>query len=99
MSLTSANNPIQKIPLPFMNLDELDFLVDSLIKNFELEQGQPSSKSQALCNETIESQGGQVEMSEIEFAWKEKGISKHTRKLQSSPLFPAELSPGRIEWV
>ncbi|PKK27890.1 kinesin family member 14 [Columba livia] len=99
VSSTSANNPIQKTPLPFMNLDELDSLVDSLIKNFELEQGQPSLKYQTLCNETIESRGEQVEMSEIELAWKEKGISKHTRKLQSSPPFPAELSPGRIEWV
>lgn len=99
MSSTSANSPIQKIPLPFMNLDELDSLVDSLIKNFELEQGQPSLKYQTLCNETIESRGEQVEMSEIELAWKEKGISKHTCKLQSSPPFPAELSPGRIEWV
>lgn len=82
-----------------MNLDELDSLVDSLIKNFELEQGQPSLKYQTLCNETIESRREQVEMSEIELAWKEKGISKHTHKLQSSPPFPAELSPGRIEWV
>ncbi|NWQ73551.1 KIF14 protein, partial [Columbina picui] len=64
VSSTSVSNPIQKIPLPFMNLDELDSLVDSLIKNFELEQGQPSLKSQTLCNEIIKSQGGQVEMSE-----------------------------------
>ncbi|XP_071666427.1 kinesin-like protein KIF14 isoform X2 [Patagioenas fasciata] len=99
VSSTSANNPIQKIPLPFMNLDELDSLVDSLIKNFELEQGQPSLKYQTLYDETTESRGEQVEMREIEFAWKEKGISEHTRKLQSSPPFPAELSPGRIEWV
>ncbi|NXQ90557.1 KIF14 protein, partial [Nyctibius grandis] len=59
LSSTSANNTIQKIP--FMNLDELDSLVDSLIMNFELEQGQPSLKSQTLCNDTTETQGGQVE--------------------------------------
>ncbi|NXV87168.1 KIF14 protein, partial [Calonectris borealis] len=64
LSSTSANNPIQKIPMPFMNLDELDSLVDSLIMNFELEQGQPSLKSQTLCNETTETQGGQVETGE-----------------------------------
>ncbi|NXL44052.1 KIF14 protein, partial [Podilymbus podiceps] len=64
LSSTSANNPIQKIPMPFMNLDELDTLVDSLIVNFELEQGQPSLKSQTLCNETTETQGGQVETGE-----------------------------------
>ncbi|NWQ91841.1 KIF14 protein, partial [Burhinus bistriatus] len=63
-SSTSANNPIQKTPMPFMNLDELDSLVDSLITNFELEQGQPSLKSQTLCNETTETQGGQVETGE-----------------------------------
>ncbi|NXT38157.1 KIF14 protein, partial [Pelecanoides urinatrix] len=64
LSSTSANNPIQKIPMPFMNLDELDSLVDSLIMNFELEQGQPSLKPQTLCNETTETRGGQVETSE-----------------------------------
>lgn len=82
-----------------MNLDELDSLVDSLIMNFELEQGQPSLKSQPLCNETTETQGGQTETDEVESAWKQKGIPKHTHKLQSSPPFPAELSPGRIQWV
>ncbi|NWS11505.1 KIF14 protein, partial [Pachyramphus minor] len=60
-ALSSANNPIQKIPRPFMNLDELDSLVDSLIMNFELEQGLPSLQSQTVCNETAETQGGQVE--------------------------------------
>ncbi|XP_050757273.1 kinesin-like protein KIF14 isoform X2 [Gymnogyps californianus] len=99
LSSTSANNPIQKIPMPFMNLDELDSLVDSLIMNFELEQGQPSLKSRALFNETTETQGGQVETGEVEFAWKCKGIPKHTRKLQSSSPFPAELSPDTIQWV
>ncbi|XP_052658154.1 kinesin-like protein KIF14 [Harpia harpyja] len=99
LSSTSANNPIQKIPMPFMNLDELDSLVDSLIMNFELEQGQPSLKSQTLCNETTETRGGQVETGEVEFAWKQKGIPKQTHKLQSSPPFPAELLPGRIQWV
>ncbi|NXL56996.1 KIF14 protein, partial [Chordeiles acutipennis] len=64
LSSTSANNPIQKIPMPFMNLDELDSLVDSLIMNFELEQEQPSLKSQTLCNETMEARGGQVETGE-----------------------------------
>ncbi|NXU13884.1 KIF14 protein, partial [Pardalotus punctatus] len=58
---SSANNPIQKICVPFMNLDELDSLVDSLIMNFELEQGQPSLQSRTICNETTEAQGGQVE--------------------------------------
>ncbi|NWV40622.1 KIF14 protein, partial [Grantiella picta] len=60
-ALSSANNPIQKIHVPFMNLDELDSLVDSLIMNFELEQGQPSLQSRTICNETTEAQGGQVE--------------------------------------
>ncbi|NXT53049.1 KIF14 protein, partial [Pluvianellus socialis] len=64
LSSASANNPIQKTPVPFMNLDELDSLVDSLITNFELEQGQPSLKSAALCSETTETQGGQVETGE-----------------------------------
>ncbi|XP_009883227.1 PREDICTED: kinesin-like protein KIF14 [Charadrius vociferus] len=82
LSSTSANNPIQKTPVPFTNLDELDSLVDSLIMNFELEQGQPSLKSPTLCNETAEAQGGQVETGEAEFVWKQKGIPKHTLKLQ-----------------
>ncbi|NXO14896.1 KIF14 protein, partial [Oriolus oriolus] len=60
-ALSSANNPVQKMHVPFMNLDELDSLVDSLIMNFELEQGQPSLQSQTICNETTEAQGGQVE--------------------------------------
>ncbi|NXB55902.1 KIF14 protein, partial [Struthidea cinerea] len=60
-ALSSANSPIQKIHVPFMNLDELDSLVDSLIMNFELEQGQPSLQSQTICNETTEARGGQVE--------------------------------------
>ncbi|KAM9283181.1 kinesin-like protein KIF14 [Morus bassanus] len=93
LSSTSVNNPIQKISIPFMNLDELDSLVDSLILNFELEQGQSSLKSQTLCNETTETQGEQVETGEVEFAWKQKEIPKHIHKPQSSPLFPAELSP------
>nr|XP_010301715.1 PREDICTED: kinesin-like protein KIF14 [Balearica regulorum gibbericeps] len=95
---TYANEPIQKIPMPFMNLDELDSLVDSLVRNFELVQGQPSLKSQTLSNETTEIRGGQAETGEVEFAWKWKGIPKHTQGPQSSP-FPAELSPGRIQWV
>ncbi|NXE77019.1 KIF14 protein, partial [Cochlearius cochlearius] len=61
---TSANNPIQKISMPFTNLDELDSLVDSLIVNFELERGQPLLKPQTLCNETTETRGGQVETGE-----------------------------------
>ncbi|NWV20220.1 KIF14 protein, partial [Origma solitaria] len=60
-ALSSANNPIQKIHVPFMNLDELDSLVDSLIMNVELEQGQPSLQSRTICNETTEARGGQVE--------------------------------------
>ncbi|NXH88062.1 KIF14 protein, partial [Edolisoma coerulescens] len=60
-ALSSVNNPIQKMHMPFMNLDELDSLVDSLIMNFELEQGQPSLQSQTICNETTEARGGQVE--------------------------------------
>ncbi|XP_017688367.1 PREDICTED: kinesin-like protein KIF14 [Lepidothrix coronata] len=90
-ALSSANNPIQKIPRPFMNLDELDSLVDSLIMNFELEQGQPSLQSQTVCSETTETQGGQVETGEVEFAWKWNGTREHTET--------PELSPGRIEWV
>ncbi|XP_074688815.1 kinesin-like protein KIF14 [Strix aluco] len=99
LSSPSASNPIQKIPAPFLNLDELDSLVDSLIMNFELEQGQPLLISQTLCNETTETQGGQVETGEAEFAWRQKEIPKLTHKLQSSPPFPAELSPDRIQWV
>ncbi|NWU36088.1 KIF14 protein, partial [Hylia prasina] len=60
-ALSSANNSTQKMHLPFMNLDELDSLVDSLIMNFELEQGQPSLQSQIICNETTEAQEAQVE--------------------------------------
>ncbi|NXQ59767.1 KIF14 protein, partial [Anthoscopus minutus] len=60
-ALSSANNPVQKMDVPFMNLDELDSLVDSLIMNFELEQGQPSLQSQIICTETTETQRGQVE--------------------------------------
>ncbi|NXO75918.1 KIF14 protein, partial [Sitta europaea] len=60
-ALSSANNPTQKMHVPFMNLDELDSLVDSLIMNFELEQGQLSLQSQIICNETTETRGGQVE--------------------------------------
>lgn len=69
-----------------MNLDELDSLVDSLIMNFELEQGQPSLQSPIICNETPEARGGQVE-----FAWKWNEIPE----CKQTP----ELSPGRIEWV
>ncbi|NXN11984.1 KIF14 protein, partial [Indicator maculatus] len=64
LSSTSTNNFIQKIPVPFMNLDELDSLVDSLLMNYELEQRQPLLKLQTLGNETTETQGGQVETSE-----------------------------------
>ncbi|NXI80545.1 KIF14 protein, partial [Rhipidura dahli] len=60
-ALSSVNSPIQKMHLPFMNLDELDSLVDSLIMNFELEQGQPSLQPQTICSETTEARGGQVE--------------------------------------
>ncbi|NXL23276.1 KIF14 protein, partial [Setophaga kirtlandii] len=60
-ALSSANNPIQKMHVPFMNLDELDSLVDSLIMNFELVQRQPSLQSPIICNETAETRGGQVE--------------------------------------
>ncbi|NXT08792.1 KIF14 protein, partial [Prunella fulvescens] len=60
-ALSSVNSPIQKMHVPFMNLDELDSLVDSLIMNFEHEQGQPSLQSQIISNETAETQGGQVE--------------------------------------
>lgn len=77
--------------VPFMNLDELDSLVDSLIMNFELEQGQPSLQSQTICNETTEARGGQVETGQVEFAWKWNGIPECTQTPESSP--------GRIEWV
>ncbi|XP_013046153.3 kinesin-like protein KIF14 isoform X1 [Anser cygnoides] len=99
LSFTSTNNAIQRTPVPFMNLDELDSLVDSLIVNFELEQGQQNLKSQPLCNETTETQGRQIETGEDEFAWKLEGIPKHMYKLQSSLMFSGELSPGRIQWV
>ncbi|XP_027527668.1 kinesin-like protein KIF14 isoform X2 [Neopelma chrysocephalum] len=90
-ALSSAKNPIQKNPRPFMNLDELDSLVDSLIMNFELEQVQPSLQSQSVCSEATETQGGQVETGEVEFAWKWNGTAEHTET--------PELSPGRIQWV
>ncbi|XP_057886376.1 kinesin-like protein KIF14 [Melospiza georgiana] len=90
-ALSSANNPIQKMHVPFTNLDELDSLVDSLIMNFELEQRQPSLQSQIICNETAETRGGQVETGQVEFAWKQDGISECTQT--------PELSAGRIEWV
>ncbi|NXA88740.1 KIF14 protein, partial [Melanocharis versteri] len=60
-ALSSVNNPIQKTHAPFMNLDELDSLVDSLIMNVELEQGQPSLQSQIVCNGTTETRGAQVQ--------------------------------------
>ncbi|NXA84151.1 KIF14 protein, partial [Thryothorus ludovicianus] len=60
-ALPSASSPVQKMHVPFMNLDELDSLVDSLIMNVEFEQGQPSLQSQMICNETPETRGGQVE--------------------------------------
>uniref|UniRef100_A0A8C3R1H0 Kinesin-like protein KIF14 n=1 Tax=Cyanoderma ruficeps TaxID=181631 RepID=A0A8C3R1H0_9PASS len=90
-ALSSANNSIQKMHVPFMNLDELDSLVDSLIMNFELKQGQPSLPSQIICNETTESQGEQVETGQAELARKWNGIPE----CKQTP----ELSPGRIEWV
>ncbi|XP_025974750.2 kinesin-like protein KIF14 isoform X2 [Dromaius novaehollandiae] len=96
---TSANNPVEKIPMPFMNSDELDSLVDSLIANFELEQGQQSLKSQTLCNGATGTQGKEVETSEAESARKWKGIPEHMYKMQSLPTFPGELSPGGIQWV
>ncbi|XP_074764316.1 kinesin-like protein KIF14 [Athene noctua] len=99
LSSPSASNPILETPMPFLNLDELDSLVGSLIMNFELEQGQPSLIPQTLCNETAETRGGQIETGEAEFAWRQKGIPKLTDKLQSSPPFLAELSPDRIQWV
>ncbi|KAL9845966.1 kinesin-like protein KIF14 isoform 1-T2 [Geothlypis trichas] len=90
-ALSSANNPIQKMHVPFMNLDELDSLVDSLIMNFELLQRQPSLQSPIICNETAETRGGQVETGQVEFAWKQNGIPECTQT--------PELSAGRIEWV
>lgn len=74
-----------------MNLDELDSLVDSLIMNFELEQGQPSLQSQIICNETTETQREQVETGQVELAQKRSGIPE----CKQTP----ELSLGRIEWV
>ncbi|KQK82138.1 hypothetical protein AAES_76678 [Amazona aestiva] len=99
LSSSSASNPIQEKNMPFMNLDELDSLVDSLIINLELEQGQLLMKSQTLSNEATETQGIPVVTDEVKFAWKQKVIPKHAQKLQSSSPFPAELSPGRIQWV
>ncbi|XP_013816722.1 kinesin-like protein KIF14 [Apteryx mantelli] len=96
---TSANNPIQKIPMPFMNSDDLDSLVDSLIVNFELEQGQQSLKSQTLCNGTLGTQRKQIETSEVESMRKQKEVPEHVYKMQSSPTFPGELSPSGIQWV
>ncbi|NXE22362.1 KIF14 protein, partial [Ardeotis kori] len=64
LSSTLAINPTQKIPVPFMNLDELDSLVDSLVMSLELQEGQPPSESQTLCNETAEAPGAQVETGE-----------------------------------
>ncbi|XP_064575681.1 kinesin-like protein KIF14 [Zonotrichia leucophrys gambelii] len=90
-ALSSANNPIQKMHVPFTNLDELDSLVDSLIMNFELEQRQPSLQSPIICNETAETRGGQVETGQVGFAWKQDGIPECTQT--------PELSAGRIEWV
>lgn len=87
------------MPTPFMNLDELESLLDSLIMNYELEQGQQLLESQTLCNEAAETRGGQVETSEAGFAWKRMGIPKHIHEHQSSSPFPAELSPARIQWV
>lgn len=82
---------MEKRHVPFMNLEELDSLVDSLIMNFELEQGQPSLQSRTICNEITEAQGAQVETGPAEFAWKWNGIPECTQTL--------ELPPGRIEWV
>ncbi|OXB84170.1 UNVERIFIED_CONTAM: hypothetical protein H355_007053 [Colinus virginianus] len=96
LALASANNPFQRRPMPFMNLDELDSLVDSLILSFELEQGQQKPKSQIPCNETTEAEGRRVAAGEAELSWKQKEVSK----LQSTPALPGELSPDRmIEWV
>ncbi|XP_008501543.2 kinesin-like protein KIF14 [Calypte anna] len=100
LSSTSASRKCtQKIAKPFMNLDELDALVDSLITNFELEQGQLSLKSQILSNETTETQGEHVETSEAEFVWKQNEVPEHTHKLESLSPFTSELSPSRIQWV
>ncbi|XP_021261102.1 kinesin-like protein KIF14 isoform X2 [Numida meleagris] len=100
LSSASASNPFQRTSIPFMNLDELDSLVDSLILSFELEQGQQKPVSQIPCNETAETEGGRVETGEAEFSWKQKGVPKHIYKLESLPAFPGELSPDRvIEWV
>ncbi|NXC42500.1 KIF14 protein, partial [Penelope pileata] len=60
-----ANDPCQRTPMPFMNLDELDSLVDSLIVNFELEQEQQKlQKSQILGNETTKTEGRRIETGE-----------------------------------
>uniref|UniRef100_G1N2M9 Kinesin-like protein KIF14 n=1 Tax=Meleagris gallopavo TaxID=9103 RepID=G1N2M9_MELGA len=100
LSSASANNPFQRTTMPFMNLDELDSLVDSLILSFELEQGQLKPRSHVACNETTETEGKRVETSEAELSWKQKGVPKHTYKLQSPPALSGELSPDRvIEWV
>ncbi|KAI1236616.1 hypothetical protein IHE44_0014869 [Lamprotornis superbus] len=82
---SSLNDPNQKMHVPFMNLGELDSLVDSLILNFELEQGQPSLQSQIICNETTETRGGQVETGQAEFAWKLNGIPECTQTPELSP--------------
>ncbi|NXN91305.1 KIF14 protein, partial [Rhinopomastus cyanomelas] len=47
---TAANSPVLKIPVPLMNLDELDSLVD-LLRDLDLDQGQLTLKSQGLPNE------------------------------------------------
>ncbi|XP_052522552.1 kinesin-like protein KIF14 [Tympanuchus pallidicinctus] len=100
LSSASANNPFQKTTMPFMNLDELDCLVDSLILSFELEQGQLKPRSQVACKETTETEGRRVETGEAELSWKQKGVPKHAYKLQSPPALSGELSPDRvIEWV
>uniref|UniRef100_A0A669PMH5 Kinesin-like protein KIF14 n=1 Tax=Phasianus colchicus TaxID=9054 RepID=A0A669PMH5_PHACC len=100
LSSASASNPFQRTTMPFMNLDELDSLVDSLILSFELEQGQIKQRSQVACNETTETEGRQVETGEAELSWRQKGVPKRTYKLQSPPALSGELSPDRvIEWV
>ncbi|NWX83880.1 KIF14 protein, partial [Nothoprocta pentlandii] len=55
--LPSANNPIQ---MPFMN-SELDSLIDSLVRNFELEQAQQLLKPQTLCGGAIGTRGKEDE--------------------------------------
>ncbi|NXA34171.1 KIF14 protein, partial [Eudromia elegans] len=78
---TSANSPMQ---MPFMN-SELDSLVDSLMMNFQLEQGQQMLKPQTLCNGTIGTQGKKLERGGGESVRKQKGIPEHFYKMQSSP--------------